>query len=108
MGKPKTLGSFLAVGAIVFGTLAASPVSAASAMRGAQLARQWCASCHVVSADQKRAQSDVPSFASIAKRPNFDAKLIAYFLLDPHPPMPNFGLTRAQANDLAAYIASQK
>jgi hypothetical protein len=31
---------------------------------------------------------------------------LAFFLLDPHPKMPNMSLTRIEASDLAAYIAS--
>jgi len=31
---------------------------------------------------------------------------LAFFLLDPHPKMPNFPLTRIEAGDISAYIAS--
>jgi hypothetical protein len=31
---------------------------------------------------------------------------LAFFLLDPHPKMPDMALTRAEAADLAAYISS--
>ena len=95
-------------GTILVATLAASPGFAADAKRGATLAQTWCASCHMISPVQTRGDADVPSFASIAKRPKFDAKAVAYFLLNPHPPMPNFSLSRSEANDLAAYIATQK
>ena len=73
---------------------------------GERLARQWCASCHVVAPDQKQADADVPTFAAIAKSTGFSRDKIAYFLLDPHPKMPNMSLTRAEATDLADYIAS--
>ena len=33
---------------------------------------------------------------------------LTFFLLDPHPKMPNMQLTRTEAGDLAAYIASLK
>jgi hypothetical protein len=33
---------------------------------------------------------------------------IALFLLDPHPKMPDMGLSWTEAADLAAYIASLK
>ncbi len=46
-----------------------------------------------------------PPFAAVAKKPNFDAGQLALFLLNPHPVMPNMGLTRLEASDLAAYIA---
>lgn len=56
---------------------------------------------------QRRAGSDMaPPFASIAKRPGNSASRIALFLLDPHPKMPDMSLSRSEAADLAAYIAS--
>jgi len=39
-------------------------------------------------------------FATIANRPDFDAAKIALFLLDPHPKMPNMGLSRTEARIL--------
>jgi hypothetical protein len=45
-------------------------------------------------------------FATIARRPGFDAAKIALFLLTPHPKMPDMSLTRPEAADLAAYIGS--
>lgn len=87
---------------------AATVAQAADAVEGARLSRQWCADCHVVGAAQGHAMSDAPSFQSIAQRPDFDAKVISYYLLSPHPPMPNLTLSRHEADDLAAYIATQK
>jgi mono/diheme cytochrome c family protein len=75
---------------------------------GLALAKRWCASCHVVSPEQQRASADVPPFATIARSPNFDAKQLAYFLLNPHPKMPDLPLSRAAADDIAVYIATLK
>jgi mono/diheme cytochrome c family protein len=75
---------------------------------GLALAKRWCASCHVVSPEQQRASADVPPFATIARAPNFDAKQLAYFLLNPHPKMPDLPLSRTAADDIAAYIATLK
>jgi mono/diheme cytochrome c family protein len=86
--------------------LGASPVMAADAGHGADLAKRWCASCHLVESGQKQASADVPSFATIAARSDFSPEKVAYFLLDPHPKMPNFPLTRTEAADIAAYIGS--
>jgi mono/diheme cytochrome c family protein len=79
---------------------------AADVANGEQLARQWCASCHVVTADQKQASTDAPAFSTIARMSGFNRDKLATFLLDPHPKMPNMSLTRTEAADLAAYIAS--
>ena len=86
--------------------LLASPAAAADADHGADLARRWCASCHLVAGEQKQADADVPSFASIAHRSDFTPEKVAFFLLDPHPKMPNFPLARTEAADIAAYIGS--
>jgi mono/diheme cytochrome c family protein len=82
------------------------PSYAANPQHGLDLAKRWCASCHVVSPDQRRASADVPPFATIAKSPSFDAKQLAYFLLEPHPKMPDLPLSRAAADDIAGYIAT--
>ena len=80
--------------------------NAADAAHGLDLAKRWCSPCHVVSADQRRASADVPPFATIARSPNFDRRSLAYFLLEPHPKMPELPLTRSTADDIAAYIES--
>lgn len=87
----------------IFGT---SCALAADANHGADLAKRWCASCHVVTDGQTAANADVPSFASVARRPDFSPERLAFFLLDPHPKMPNFPLSRIEAADIAAYIGS--
>ena len=86
--------------------LAKLPSYAADPAHGLELAKQWCAACHVVSADQREANADAPPFATIARMPHFNAQALVYFLLDPHPKMPDLPLDRYQANDIAAYIAS--
>jgi len=90
-------------------TLATTPAFAADADNGKRLAHRWCAACHVVSATQHSATTDqAPPFATIAKIPGFDAAKVALFLLAPHPKMPDMGLSRTEAGDLAAYIATLK
>ena len=80
--------------------------SPADVQHGATIARRWCSSCHVVASNQRQVTGEAPPFATIARRPDFDQNRLAYFLLDPHPKMPDMGLSRADAADLAAYIAS--
>jgi mono/diheme cytochrome c family protein len=78
----------------------------ADVAHGEALARRWCASCHIVANDQTRGADNAPAFASIAKMPGFSAEKITQFLMDPHPKMPDMQLTRDEARDLGAYIAS--
>jgi mono/diheme cytochrome c family protein len=95
--------------AICCGVLTAATMSTAfagDAYNGGQLARRWCAPCHVVAPDQRGVTGEAPPFATIAKRPGFNQASLALFLLDPHPKMPDMSLTRLEAGDLAAYIAS--
>jgi mono/diheme cytochrome c family protein len=94
--------AFLISALLAFGTAA----MAADPDHGEQLAKRWCASCHVVAGDQKQASADVPPFAMIARKPDFTPEKVAFFLLDPHPKMPNFPLSRNEAADIAAYIGS--
>jgi hypothetical protein len=61
-----------------------------------------------VSPDQQIASADVPPFAAIANSPNFDPKRLAYFLLEPHPKMPQMAISRSAADDIAAYIETLK
>jgi mono/diheme cytochrome c family protein len=81
---------------------------AADADNGSRLAQRWCASCHIISSGQRTGTDIAPSFASIAQKPGFTAEGLAFFLLEPHPKMPTLSLMRAEAQDLAAYIAAQR
>ena len=76
----------LALSAIAI--LSAQPAAAASDPdQGERIAQRWCAACHIVAENQKRASADVPSFFDIAKRKtNGD---LTSFLTDPHPKMPD-------------------
>jgi hypothetical protein len=85
---------------------AAPPACAADAYNGGRLARRWCEPCHVVAPDQREVTGEAPPFESVARRPDFDPARLALFLLDPHPKMPDMSLTRIEAGDLAAYIAT--
>lgn len=107
----KRMKSGLAAGLLVFVLAAAlghALPARAGADNGARLAQRWCASCHVVGTEQRRANTDAPPFSTIATRENYSGALIALYLLTPHPRMPDMNLTRAEAADLAAYIATQK
>ena len=94
--------------AVALATIAATSAFAADPDRGQTLVKRWCASCHLVEPGQKGSTTEAPPFASIAKRPDFDAAKIAFFLLDPHPKMPNMQLSRDETADIAAYIATLK
>jgi mono/diheme cytochrome c family protein len=99
MGKP--------VRSLILVALMVSPMqafAAGSAQNGKLIAERWCASCHLVSPEQTRAASDVPSFDAIAKRSQQKLDWLSAFLTDPHPPMPDLSLTRQEISDLVAYF----
>ena len=85
----------------------ANTAALADAANGEKLARRWCASCHVVAADQHQGSTQAAPFSEMAKIPDLNAEKIALFLLVPHPPMPDMSLSRKEAADLAVYIARQ-
>jgi mono/diheme cytochrome c family protein len=87
----------------------------ADIVAGRQLALKFCASCHVVTADQREAPVMTPptrSFEEIAQQPKTDAFFLQGFLSSTqsnvsHPAaMPNPQLTANQIRDLVAYILS--
>jgi mono/diheme cytochrome c family protein len=80
---------------------------AANLDNGSPLARRWCTGCHVVSDDQIKGTDLAPSFASIAKRPDFNVEKLSDFLLEPHPKMPNMALSPEETRDIGAFIAEQ-
>ena len=90
------------VALVAWGFLA--PAQAADAMRGGELARQWCATCHLVEArpSERTAVDRAPPFPGIAA--NRSADYLRGFLANPHFPMPNLDLGRREIEDLVAYI----
>jgi cytochrome c len=76
---------------------------------GKTLAEAWCSSCHVV-APTPRAQSvapgSPPDFSAVAKAPTTTEQGLTVFLQVPHPPMPDFQMSRSQVNALVIYILS--
>lgn len=87
---------------------AAMPAYSGDAKAGRELAKIWCAQCHVVEAGQRQASDIGPPFAQIANDPTKTSLSIATWLTDPHPPMPKLSLTQTQINDLVTYIRAMK
>jgi mono/diheme cytochrome c family protein len=81
---------------------------AADAHKGEMIAKRWCVACHIVSSDQPQGTTQAPPFSAVASKPNFNETTLAYFLLMPHPRMPDMNLSRSEAADLAAYIRTQR
>jgi|SRR6516165_5678757 mono/diheme cytochrome c family protein len=85
--------------------LAARSALAADSDNGKQLAQQHCSPCHIVEPNQRQELADSPPFETIAQKYGNAPELIAYAILAPHPRM-NVTLSRREAQDIAAYIAT--
>jgi mono/diheme cytochrome c family protein len=76
----------------------------ADASKGAQIARQWCANCHLIGGNPAGpVPQGPPSFKTVAQSGITSDQLHA-FLSHPHGAMPNLSLTRAEIDDLISYI----
>lgn len=95
--------------ALVLG--AASPHAWAAeigdAKAGRALAERWCSGCHLAGPGQGDSDA-APSFTSIANNPAKSPAKLKAWLLAPHPPMPNFHLSRQEIADILAYLESLK
>jgi mono/diheme cytochrome c family protein len=84
--------------------LFAAHAASADAQKGAQLARQWCANCHVIDGKPAGAvPQGPPSFLAIS-RSGMTVDQLRAFLSHPHGAMPDLALTRAEIDDLIGYI----
>jgi len=73
------------------------------AVRGSELAQQWCASCHVTGGSPAGSlQQGPPSFYTIAGART--GGQLRVFLSHPHGAMPDLSLTRQEIDDLVGYI----
>lgn len=79
--------------------------AAGDAARGRVLANTWCASCHLVGPNGS-GKDTAPPFPQIAKQGLPDQDEARAFLAAPHPPMPNFDLSREDIDDIVAYLNS--
>jgi cytochrome c len=89
-------------------TLPAFGAAAQDAEEGRDLARQWCAACHLVEPGGTVASDVAPSFPQIARTGALTPDRLRGWLSDPHPPMPNLSLSRAEIDALIAYLQSLK
>ena len=79
--------------------------AAADAKNGKRIAQMRCAPCHIVVPNQRKEIADSPPFEDIGRQNGFNAEMLAYLILAPHPRM-NLSFAREEVEDVAAYIAS--
>ena len=78
----------------------------AEVAKGAQIARQWCANCHVVGPNPTGAVPQGPPTFQTVARSGITPDQLRAFLSHPHGAMPDLALTRAEIDDLIGYIQS--
>jgi mono/diheme cytochrome c family protein len=72
---------------------------------GAELAQRWCTSCHVVDHAGHGADAGPALPALLGDGQRTEDELRGW-LAAPHPPMPDFDLSRQEIEDIVAYLAS--
>ena len=90
---------------LVLAAQSAHPVLAEVA-KGAQIARQWCANCHVVGPNPTGAVPQGPPTFQTVSRSEMTPDQLRAFLSHPHGAMPDLALTSAEIDDLIGYIQS--
>ncbi|MDQ7246944.1 c-type cytochrome [Dongia sedimenti] len=98
-GKWITSATFTVALLVATGSLAWAD---GNAKTGALLARHWCAACHGL--DGGIASDAAPPLETIAQRAHEGASWLRAWLANPHPPMPNFTLSRSEIDDIVAYL----
>ena len=96
-----------------FGTASAqNNIPGGDPAAGQAFARQFCATCHLTSADPQAPgkSTGAPSFRSIANAQGKTAASIRHFLSVDHPTMPNMSgvLSPQQVSNLVSYITSMR
>ena len=65
----------------------------------------FCSNCHLVDdAAGASVPAGVPSFRSIANRPDQTGQRITDKMINPHPPMPDIQLSISEMLDIIAYM----
>jgi mono/diheme cytochrome c family protein len=100
-GRSAMLGRRIALAAL----LLPSAAVAADVEAGRDIAHRRCTPCHIVAPHQRSEVAQAPPFDTISKKEGFDAAMLVFWLLEPHPKM-NLALTRREATDVAAYIGT--
>ncbi|WP_051340145.1 c-type cytochrome [Azospirillum halopraeferens] len=72
---------------------------------GQALAQRWCTACHVVGSGDTGTDA-APAFATLARRHGDDPGWMRAWLSRSHPRMPDLHLSRAEIEDVIAYLGT--
>jgi mono/diheme cytochrome c family protein len=93
---------------LALASLGAAQALAADVAAGKRLADQVCSQCHVVGSSGTHGTDAAPPLPALAATHGGDPKFLRAWLMAPHPPMPNPGLSRMQIDDVVAYLETLK
>ena len=74
------------------------------ARTGGWLARAWCGGCHGLATGT--VSDSAPSLEEIGVRSQSRPDWVRSWLAAPHPPMPNFALSRTEIEDIVTYLGT--
>jgi mono/diheme cytochrome c family protein len=94
-----------AIALAISAPFAAAQEAGGNIAHGRRLAERWCGTCHALNTPGRRG---VASFVQVARLPSTTALSLRAFLYTSHADMPNIQLSSADADDLIAFILSQK
>lgn len=89
--------------AVTAGIMMAATASTGDPVAGQRIAERWCSSCHA-GATGRSGTDSAPALGSIAEQRRGDPGWLRAWLTAPHPPMPDPGLSRAEIEDIVAYL----
>lgn len=96
-----------AIVTIIVSARPAQAVQIGSAEQGLTIARERCASCHLVVKEGGRSTNEkAPTFARIANTPGISSAALRSALNTSHSSMPNLIIKDADADSVIAYILS--
>lgn len=93
------------VGAVLAGPSVVAQSESGDPIAGETLAREICANCHLVDKGQHGTSLDgAPAFQDLADDRAVTSLALRVFLRSPHEAMPDLILSRAETDDIVAYI----
>lgn len=97
---------WLVLAALVAATPAPAQTRTDRLAHGRAVAEAWCANCHVVGPNARQGGDAAPSFASIAGRGRSAEQLRTWLGQRHKDAMPSYDLSRAEVDDVVAWLLS--
>ncbi|MCW5771539.1 MAG: cytochrome c [Rhodospirillaceae bacterium] len=103
-----TARTISAAGFAALAMLATARAESPDPARGRAVAERSCAKCHAIAPGRTGPEPAIPSFMQMARDPDHTRASLRQMIELPHHEMPAQSLTRAEIDDVVAYILSLK